>query len=402
MKLHITEFALKKIDVPSGKPYVLVHDQEQTGFAVHKTARGVMSYLLIYRDAQGKQRQAKLADVGPVSAHVARNMARDMLKTIAAGRTETATRKPRAALSPVMDDFFYGTYLPLVKASNRAQETYESLYRNHVQPFFGKKRMSDIGENDMLQYYADLKNKEVAGGRWAAKAGQKIKEGTVKRIMIFVRHVYNVAISDKKNVVGENPTKPIQLKMNRNIKGRFLTKEQLQTLVKAAKESENCDLPEIIQIMAGTALRRENVLAMRWEWLDLSNGALTVPSTADKAKQGFTLYLSTGVLGLLIARRNAVTEGDWVFPNPKTGRPYWSCRAAWVKTCERADLKGLRMHDLRHTFASLMLDSGADIVDVQKQLGHTQIKTTCIYLHLRQERKREKANAAEAASGIFM
>jgi site-specific recombinase XerD len=60
------------------------------------------------------------------------------------------------------------------------------------------------------------------------------------------------------------------------------------------------------------------------------------------------------------------------------------------------------MHDLRHTFASLMLDSGADIVDVQKQLGHTQIKTTCIYLHLRQERKREKANAAEAASGVFM
>lgn len=402
MKMHITEFALKKVDVPGGKPYVLVHDQEQTGFAVQKTARGVMSYLLIYRDAQGKQKQAKLADVGPVSVQVARNMARDMLKTIAAGRTESAVRKPRAALSPVMDDFFHGTYLPLVKASNRAPDTHESIYRNHVQPFFGQKRMGDIGETDMLGYYADLKNKEVAGGRWAAKAGQKIKEGTVKRIMILVRHLYNVAINDKKNVVAENPTKLIRLTMNRNIKGRFLTKEQLQTLVKVAKESENRDLAEIIQTMAGTALRRENVLAMRWEWLDLSKGALTVPPSADKAKQGFTLYLSAGVLDLLIARRDAVTEGGWVFPNPKTGKPYWSCREAWVKTCERAGLQGLRMHDLRHTFASLMLDSGADIVDVQKQLGHTQIKTTCVYLHLREERKRDKANAAEQASGIFM
>lgn len=402
MKMHITEFALKEVKVPQGKPYVLIHDQEQKGFSVQKTARGVMSYVLVYRDAQGKQKQAKLADVGPVSVQVARNMARDMLKTIAAGRTESAMRAPRAAFSPMMDDFFFGTYLPMVNASSRNPGTHESIYRNHVQPVFGKKRMSDIGESDMLGYYADLKNKEVAGGRWAAKAGQKIKEGTVKRIMILVRHVYNVAINDKKTVVAENPTKPIQLKMTRNIKGRFLKKEQLQTLVKAAKESENRDLPDIIQTMAGTALRRENVLAMRWEWLDLSKGALSIPPTADKAKQGFTLYLSTGVLALLIARRAAVPKGDWVFPNPKTGKPYYSCREAWVKTCERAGLQGLRMHDLRHTFASLMLDSGADIVDVQKQLGHTQIKTTCIYLHLREERKRDKANAAEQASGIFM
>ena len=402
MKMHITEFGLKEFNETAGKPYVLVHDQEQTGFAVQKTARGVMSYVLIYRDAQGKQKQAKLADVGPVSAHAARNMAKNMLETIADGITETAVRQPRAALSPLMDDFFYGTYMPMVKASSRAPDTHESIYRNHVQPFFGPKRMSDIGETDMLGYYADLKNKEVAGGRWAAKAGQKIKEGTVKRIMILVRHLYNVAIADHKNVVTENPTKPIQLKMNRNIKGRFLKKEQLQTLVKAAKESENLSLSEIIQTMAGTALRRENVLAMRWEWLDLGNGSLTVPPEADKAKQGFTLYLSTGVLDLLIARRAVVMKGDWVFPNPKTGKPYYSCRDAWVKSCARAGLNGLRMHDLRHTFASLMLDSGADIVDVQKQLGHTQIKTTCIYLHLREERKRDKANAAEAASGIFM
>ena len=227
MKMHITELALKEVEVPKGKSYVLIHDQEQRGFSVQKTARGVMSYVLIYRDAQGKQKQTKLADVGPVSAHVARNMARDMLKTIAAGRTESAMRAPRAALSPVMDDFFFATYLPQVNASSRTPGTHESIYRNHVQPVLGKKRMSDIGESEMLEYYAHLKNKEVGGGRWAAKAGQKIKEGTVKRIMILVRHLYNVAINDKKTVVTENPTKPIQLKVNRNIKGKFLNKEQL-------------------------------------------------------------------------------------------------------------------------------------------------------------------------------
>lgn len=70
-------------------------------------------------------------------------------------------------------------------------------------------------------------------------------------------------------------------------------------------------------------------------------------------------------------------------------------------TCERAGLEGLRMHDLRHTYASLMLDSGANVVDVKQALGHTQLSTTEVYLHLRDARKRETANAAAMASGLF-
>lgn len=68
---------------------------------------------------------------------------------------------------------------------------------------------------------------------------------------------------------------------------------------------------------------------------------------------------------------------------------------------ERAGLPGLRMHDLRHTYASMMLDSGSDIVDVQQALGHTQLKTTAGYLHLTEGRKRRNANAAATATGLF-
>jgi integrase len=216
----------------------------------------------------------------------------------------------------------------------------------------------------------------------------------VKRILILVRHIFNEAIRDKSNTLKENPTHSLQLTTVRKVKGKFLTPTQLTALLRAAEESDNKCLPDIIRVMGTTGLRRENVLAMEWAWIDEARGTLTVPAEADKAKKGFVLHLSAPVLNLLRNRR-LVVDGPWVFPNPKTGKPYHSCRDA------RANLSGLRMHDLRHTYASMMLDSGADIVDVQHALGHTQLKTTAVYLHLREARKREHANAATTATGLF-
>ena len=74
---------------------------------------------------------------------------------------------------------------------------------------------------------------------------------------------------------------------------------------------------------------------------------LSVPAEEDKAKKGFVLHLSAGVLDILRGRLEA-SESEWVFPNPKTGKPYHSCRNAWVTAREAAGLPSLRMHDLRH------------------------------------------------------
>ncbi|WP_159078782.1 tyrosine-type recombinase/integrase [Orrella marina] len=89
-----------------------------------------------------------------------------------------------------------------------------------------------------------------------------------------------------------------------------------------------------------------------------------------------------------------------MFPNPKTGKPYHSCQNAWDTFRRRAAMPDLKMHDLRHTFASMMLDSGADIAGVQHALAHTQLKTTVVYLHLTEARKRTYTNAAAQATGV--
>ena len=398
MKLHITERALADFVIPPGRKKVLAFDQEQPGFAVSITDKGVMSYVIVYRDAQGVQRQERLAGVAHVSAPAARAMAKSRLTEI--GLTKGPSAGARRKSCPTMDAFFFATFLPAIKNRSRSSDTHASIYRNHVQPVFGKRRLDEIDGQALIEFNTRLYGKIVAGGKWKTQGNQTLSDGTVKRILILVRHIFNEAIRDKSNTLRENPTYALQLATVRKVKGRFLTRQQLEALLEAATGSGNESLADIIRVMGTTGLRRDNVLAMRWAWFDDIRGTLTVPEEADKAKRGFVLQLSVGVIKLLQARRETI-RGPWVFPNPKTGKPYSACREAWVTAREKANLAGLRMHDLRHTYASMMLDAGADIVDVQQALGHTQLKTTAVYLHLTEARKRVHANAAAEATGLL-
>lgn len=401
MKLHITERALNDVVVPTGKKWVAIYDTEQTGFAAIKTATGVMTYVISYRNAEGQQKQEKLATAGDLSAQVARTLARARLAEINTLKTQAGGTRRKSC--PTLDDYFYQSFLPIVQANSRSYETHASLYRNHVQPALGGKRLDEVTGDDILSFKRQLEAKKVANGRWQKQANKTLAEGTVKRILILVRHLFNVAIRDKGITLQLNPTYELQLVTVRKVKGQFLTAAQLGRLIKAAEVSDNKDLPDILRVMGATGLRRENVLAMQCDWFNAEQGTLTIPAAADKAKKGFTLHLSGDVIALLVHRQKIQDKNSfWFFANPKTQKPYCSCRGAWVTACERAGLTGLRMHDLRHTYASVMLESGSDIVDVQQALGHTQLKTTAVYLHLRDERKRDNANAAARATGLFM
>jgi site-specific recombinase XerD len=93
---------------------------------------------------------------------------------------------------------------------------------------------------------------------------------------------------------------------------------------------------------------------------------------------------------------------DWVFPNPATGKPYVAIFYSWNTARKMAGLADVRMHDLRHSFASLLINSGRTLYEVQRLLGHTQVKTTQRYSHLSQDTLLAAANAATKAVGGVM
>ena len=404
MKLHITERALEDIAAPQKGRKLLVFDTEQNGFAVRVTPNGIMSYVIVYRDADGSQRQEKLAGVGDIAAHAARELAKARLQTISQAKVADGHKPTSAAeaksVGMTLDDYFYKHYLPAVQVANRAPETHLSIYRNHVGPYFATRRLADISEADVLAFHSYLRTKPVAGGRWKKQADKTLAATTVKRILILVRHLFNEALRAKLPGLKDNPTRMLKLTSKREVKGYFLNREELGRLILAARELGETDMFDIVRLIAATGLRRANVLKMEWAWFDAERGMLTVPPASDKGGKGFSIRLADSVVDYLVERKQHAT-GRYVFSNPRTGRPYHSRFSAWDSVRKRAGLPMVRIHDLRHSYASLMLESGSDIVDVQAALGHTQLKTTAVYLHLREGRKRERANAAVAAAGLF-
>lgn len=369
-----------------------------------RTNKGTGAYFVLYRDAKGQRKQAKLGSLGKVSAAAARAQARSYLAALVTLKEESGRASgQRRGACPTVREYFNGAYLALLRSEGKCYETHCSIFRNHVDPALGDQRLDEVTPDDVITLQATLREKRVAGGKWKTQETKSLAESTVKRVMILVRHLFNVAIADPAVIVTKNPTAQLKLKSERKVKGQYLSKAEVQRLLNLAQETDP-ELCDFITLLVLTGMRRSNVLHMQWRWVDLERGTVTVPAEEDKAGIGFVKHLSIPALAILKRRFAALRAGQvastWVFVNPRTGKPYASRRSAWETLRERAGLPDLRFHDLRHTFASMMLDAGADIVDVQQALGHTQLKTTTVYLHLTEGRKKDMANAAAVALGF--
>lgn len=140
-----------------------------------------------------------------------------------------------------------------------------------------------------------------------------------------------------------------------------------------------------------TGARKQEALKAAWADLDFETGFWVIPET--KSGKPRPVPLSDHLLILLdtLPSRGA---SPWLFPNPKTGKPYVHIYNAWNTARKKAGLADVRMHDLRHSFASFLVNSGRSLYEVQKLLGHAHISTTERYAHLADATLASAANAA--------
>ena len=157
-------------------------------------------------------------------------------------------------------------------------------------------------------------------------------------------------------------------------------------------------LQHIVPMLILTGARKREVLDARWEDFDLERRQWRIPTT--KSGRPRHVPLSDGVLQLLTSLPHR--EKGWIFANPKTGKPFVSVFISWNTARKLAGLADVRMHDLRHSFASFLVNAGRTLYEVQKILGHTQVKTTQRYAHLSQDTLVDAANAANLAVGAVM
>lgn len=145
-------------------------------------------------------------------------------------------------------------------------------------------------------------------------------------------------------------------------------------------------LRSILIVALNTGMRYSEILNLSWSQINFAEMQLTVLKT--KSGKPRAIPLNAILQAEFLALRNRVGRSPFVFPKPKTGTSVTTVKTAFRTACSRARVLGLRFHDLRHTFASRLIEKGADIEIVRSLLGHSSIEMTQRYVHSADERRR--------------
>jgi integrase len=196
----------------------------------------------------------------------------------------------------------------------------------------------------------------------------------------------------------DNPVRGLE-RNHEDRRERFLSPAELAALSAALQEHGDQRSADAIRLLILTGARRGEVLGATWDQFDLIAGVWTKPSAATKQRKTHRVPLSAPALQLLASiRQRQGDEQRFVFPGDVLGRPLADIKKTWASVCKRAGIEGCRVHDLRHTFASILVSGGGSLPLIGAMLGHTQVSTTARYSHLADDPLRA---AAERVGAVY-
>lgn len=356
-------------------------DTELRGFLLELRASGRASWYFRYRDAQRKIRLCRIGTFPEVSLADARAKAYEM-RTLLREGGDPKTERLRFSEFPTFAEFANQHYLPFAKVRKRSWQIDENLLRNHLTPRFGAKRLNRISRAEVVAM-----QQEVFAKGYAA--------ATCNRLLILLKFMLNCAIRWEILPEGGNPCVGVSLLADHGARERYLSAAEVQALFAELTHNPNQQVCKIIHLLLLTGARKREILNARWECIDFERQMLTVP--LSKSGRPRHIPLSDGAIALL---RSVPRDEDvpWVFFNRKTGKPLVTIFNAWKTIRRRAGLEALRLHDLRHSFASFLVNSGRSLYEVQRLLGHHDPKVTMRYAHLSPSALIEAANVV---SGVL-
>jgi integrase len=363
--LTLSASAVAKAQCVSLKSKTDYYDTAITGFILTVFHTGAKVYSLRYVDVYGKQRQYKIGDAKSITFDKARQHAIKLRSRVVLGESPSDERQTlRQVLT--FGEFVDQVYLPYVRQHRRNYDSSVSFIKKHILPRFAQLAMDVITPEMIVQAHDSLIHQGYA-------------PATSNRLPIRMKAIYNLALRRKIAGVTSNPAQSIPLLTVNNAKERYLNNEEIQRLYDALEESHNSQLKHIVPLMLLFGCRKRELLDAKWEDVDLKRRNWYIPLS----KSGKPRNIPISHAALEILHKLPRFKGcPYVIPNPQTLKPFGNLYHCWNNARKRAGLSDVRMHDLRHSFASNLVNSGHSIYVVSKLLGHTQVKTTQRYSHL--------------------
>lgn len=407
-----------------GAAQVLVWDTDVKGFGLRVTPAGTKSYVLNYRDGGGRDRRYTIGKHGsPWTCETARARAVEALRNLAAGVDPLAAKAERRTATTVAD--LVEVYLaegPADKPNKKASswDTDASNLRRHAVPLLGNKLLRQVTAQDVSRFQADVAAGKTAADVKTGKYGRAIVRGgrgTAARATSVLAAMLAFAVRHK--LIAENPAKGVELAKGRKME-RFLVEREVLALAEALAtmedEAELSDtMASAIKLLMLTGCRRHEIRSLRWEWVDAERGCLRLPDSKTGAK---VVPLAAAALAFLASLDQ---DTPYVLPSSRTDGHVVGLQKAWDRVRRRAteilraraaaegrpaatapDLSTLRLHDLRHSYASFAVMDGAALFLVGKVLGHNQTRTTEIYAHAHDDPLRAVADrTGEKIAGMM-
>lgn len=364
---------LTKRTVDAQKPAAaerIVWDEELVGYGLRISPTGVKTYFIQYRDLPGRSgrtRRLKLGRHGELTPEKARRLAEDKLAEVRHGGNPSVERK-RALKAPTVaelaDRYMEEHARPKKKPSSVKSD--ERLLRLHILPVFGRERVADLTREQVGTFHHSLRDRPIQANRALA----------------LLSKMMNLAEKWGLRPGGSNPCRHVERFKERKCE-RFLNAAELARLGRALTEAEQPGEEDPVAILAirlllFTGARKGEILGLRWEEVDFERRCLRL---ADSKTGEKTIPLSAPALELLseVQRR----EGNpYVCYGVRKGTHFQGLHRPWARLREKAKLPGVRLHDLRHTFASFGVAIGNGLPIVGALLGHRQAATTQRYAHL--------------------
>ncbi len=349
-----------------------VRDRELKGFGIRVLPSGAKRYF-IHSQHRGRRVWKIVGQAGSFRADEARARARVMLAAIREGTDAQAAAAPNILFEAVADEVFrrYArNWKPSTLKINR------NYYRNHILPWFGGRPIAEITTNDVRHWFASLHNTPVSADRSAPILSVIMREAEV--------YGYRPA--------GTNPCAGIR-RYRRQGRERFLSTPEFRRLgeVLVCHETDHPQTVAIIRLLLLTGCRKGEIVSLKWRYY--CEGKLFLPDSKTGPR---TVWLSSAARALLDGRpRRAV----WIFPSPRTDSHLTASRVDefWYRVRAEADLRDVRLHDLRHSYASIAMAQGETVLTIGRLLGHRDPETTLKYTHLADSMVRQAADTVGAA-----
>jgi integrase len=386
--ITITRTTMQKLPpLPEGAAKARIFDDRLVGF-IAEQRRSTVTFYFRYKDARGRQHEVRLGRLGDVTVDQARKRAEQLKAEVSLGGDPVA-EKARLKSVPTVEEFARDRYLPHVQERQRAAHNVEAYLRKRILPALGRKALDEVTPQDV----AALRRKLQAEG---------LANGTVNRHLATLRAMFNQALKWEL-YEGKNPAASPGM-LREQHRDKYLSPGETRALVQALDADRDETAAAVLALLIVTGARRGEVLNATWENVDLGRCILTVP----RSKSGRTRHIPLSPVAVAILQRQlarrAITPGNpHVFPSARrAGQPVEGVRGAWARAKKAAGLPAdLRIHDLRHSFASALANSGVPINEIGTVLGHSQLSTTARYAHHAPQRLIDTATVASRAWNLL-